>query len=121
MNKPVTPAIHGIVDYVFSGIQIAGPAALGLDANARNVYMVLGGTFGIINALTDTPAAIKPVLSMKTHQKTDAAFLLGLAALSFAGFVRKHRKTRTFHLAFLATAVTNYVLTDYNADTKLPA
>jgi hypothetical protein len=30
-SKPVTPAMHGIIDYVFSGIQLAAPPLFGLS------------------------------------------------------------------------------------------
>lgn len=115
MKKPVTPQTHGIIDYVFSTVQLALPSALGLPKRAAKTYGALGAGFLAINAITDTPVAVKPLLSFKTHQRLDAAFLIGQAAMAFLPPVRKNKKTLAFHLAFLATAVTHYVLTDYGA------
>jgi hypothetical protein len=113
--KPVTPALHGIIDYIFSGIQLVGPTVLGLNDKAAKTYGTLGAGFLLGNAFTDTPVGLKPVLSFKDHQKTDAAFLVGLAGLTFIQFIRRDKRALAFHLGFLATAVTHYLLTDYDA------
>jgi hypothetical protein len=117
-NKPVTPAMHGIIDYVFSGIQLAAPPLLGLNKTAAGTYMALGAGFLAVNALTDTPVAIKPVLSFETHQKADTGFLAGLALLTAPRFIRNDKRALVFHFSFLAVAVTHYILTDYKAGSR---
>lgn len=114
--KPVTPAMHGIIDHVFSGVLLAAPTALNLNDSAAKTYGTLGAGFLAVNAITDTPAGIKPVLSIKQHQKADAGFLAGMALLTAVSFIRKDRKALIFHLGFFATAVAHYLLTDYNAE-----
>ena len=111
----MTPAVHGLIDYVFSGILLAAPSTMGLNAKATKTYQALGTGFLLINALTDTPAAIKRVISFRGHQQTDALFLAGLSLLSLTGPIRHHKPTLGFHLGFLGTAVTHYLLTDYRA------
>lgn len=118
MEKPIKPALHGIIDYVFSAIQLAAPTALGLNLNTVQIYSVLGALFAGSNALTKTPVAVKPIVSFKTHQKMDALFLSGLSILTFTKCIRKDNRALAFHLAFLATAVTHYLLTDYDAAEK---
>lgn len=118
ISKPVTPTMHGIIDHVFSGILLAAPSVIDLNDNATKTYGTLGAGFLVVNALTDTPVGIQPVLSFKQHQKADAAFLAGLALLTFAGFIRKSKKALPFHLGFLATAAAHYLLTDYNAEVR---
>ena len=61
-NQPVSPAWHGEIDYLISGVQLALPARLGLNTSATRTYQALGRCFLSINALTDTPMGIKPVL-----------------------------------------------------------
>jgi hypothetical protein len=113
--KPIYPALHGLIDYVFAGVQLVAPSALGLTKTATKTYQVLGTGFLAVNALTATSVGITPIIPFKEHQKIDAAFLVGQSLLTFAGFIRKDKKTLGFHLGFLATAVANYVLTDYDA------
>lgn len=116
-TKPVTPKLHAIIDYVFSGIQMAAPLLLGLNRKAATTYGALGAGFLAINALTDTPAGLKHFLSFKKHQKADQSFLAGLSLLSFANYIRRDKRARNFHLGFLAAAIAHYILTDYNAHT----
>lgn len=82
MLKPVTPIHQGINDYIFAGIQIAVPTAFSVNEKAKNIYAINGATFGLMNALTDKPVGASGVLSFKTHQKADAAFLATLMLLS---------------------------------------
>ena len=118
MHKPVTPALHGIIDYVFSGILLYGPYVAGLNDKATKSYNAIGASFLVGNAFTDTPVGIQPVLSFKDHQKTDAVFLAGLSLLTVANFIRKDKKAFSFHVAFLTTAIAHYILTDYNASAQ---
>lgn len=113
--KPVTPVAHGIIDYAFAAVQLLGPSLLGLNAPTRTAYAGVGVPFLGVNALTDTPVAVKRRISFKNHQRLDASALLGLGALTLAPFVRKDKKALAFHLGFLALAVTNFFLTDYDA------
>ncbi|HEU4471796.1 MAG TPA: hypothetical protein VFR58_11965 [Flavisolibacter sp.] len=113
-SKPVSPAMHGIIDYIFSGVLMTAPGTLGLNSTAIRTYRILGSVFLGTNALSDTPAGLRPALSFKTHKKADAGFLAGLSVLSFAGFIRRGKKARGFHLAFLALAIAHYLLTDYD-------
>lgn len=115
MNKPVNPRLHGIIDYVFSGVLLAAPSLLKLNSSATKTYASIGASFLVGNALTDTPVGMKPVLSFKDHQKTDATFLAGLAALTATKMVRKEKRALLFHLSFFAIAVSHYILTDYNS------
>jgi len=118
MKKPVTPQIHGIIDYAFSGILCAAPSAMGLNKFSTRTYAAIGTNFLAVNSLTDTPVAVKKVFSMKSHQKADLLTLGTLGLLTFAKPIRNDSKALGFHLGFLALAVTHYMLTDYNASEK---
>lgn len=114
-TKPVKPIHHGIIDYIFSTIQMSAPAVLGLNKKVVKTYATLGAGFLAVNAFTDTPVGLAKKLSFKTHQKLDASFLATLAGLSFTKSIRKDKRALAFHLAFLATAAAHYMLTDYDA------
>lgn len=118
MKKPLTPTGHGIMDYIFAGVQLFLPAALGLNKKAVATYLQNGAAFLTVNALTDTPVGIKKVISLKTHQKIDAAALGTIALLTTSKMIRKDKKALLFHLLYFTAATTNYLLTDYNANTK---
>jgi hypothetical protein len=114
MQKLLSPKAHSVLDYVFSGIELAAPPLLGLNSKAVRTYQALGAGYTLVNALTRTPAGIKRLIPFKTHQKVDLGVLAGLSILGLASFIRKDKKALRFHLGFLALAITHYILTDYN-------
>ncbi|GAB3335292.1 hypothetical protein GCM10027299_44160 [Larkinella ripae] len=117
-TKPITPTLHGILDYGFAGVQLAAPSALGLNGQIVKTYQALGAGFLAVNALTDTPVALKRVIPLPDHQKMDAVILTGLSLLTLASFIRKDKRALGFHLGFLGAAITNYLLTDYQAGSR---
>lgn len=44
-KKLVKPQLHGIIEYLFSTIQMVIPSAIGLNANAAKAYQVMGTVF----------------------------------------------------------------------------
>jgi hypothetical protein len=114
MKKPLTPKAHGVLDYVFSGVQLLGPSLLGINRKASNTYRAIGAGFTVLNALTNTPVGLQKRIPFKTHQKADIGFLVGMSALSLAAPIRKDKRALAFHLGFLAVAILHYALTDYN-------
>ena len=113
MNKPITTKAHGIIDYAFAGLQIFGPAILGINKTAGHTYEALGtGVLGL-NTLTKTSVGLKRVIPLKYHKKTDALILGGMVLLTVTSMIRKDRKALTFHLFSLSLAAANYFLTDY--------
>ncbi|QJD94860.1 hypothetical protein HH214_02680 [Mucilaginibacter robiniae] len=59
MDKPVNPKLHGIIDYVFSGIQLIAPPLLGLNTDTQQNYQALGTGFLLASTLTNTPVGLK--------------------------------------------------------------
>ena len=113
-TKPVTPKMHGIIDYALGGVLMAAPAMLGVNKNARNTYLGLASGMSGLNSMTDTPVGIKKTVSFKDHQKADLGLLAGMALMTAAPMIRKDKTALYFHLGFFALAVLHYVLTDYN-------
>jgi hypothetical protein len=115
MRKPVSPTLHGAIDYVLTGVMLAAPSLLGLNNKVRNTYLALGSGFGAVDAFTDTGAGIRRLMPFRMHQKLDLSFLAGLSVLSLINPIRKDRRALYFHVAVLATAITHYLLTDYKS------
>ena len=51
--KPISPTMHGAIDYGFFGIMSAAPSLLGLKGSAEVLPYLFGGAQGVLNALTD--------------------------------------------------------------------
>jgi hypothetical protein len=119
MKKPVNPHTHGIIDYIFSAIQLAGPTLLKLNDNTKKTYSMLGSGFLATNMLSDTPVGVERIIPFKVHQKIDAAFLGTLSLLTFSRKIKNDKVALAFHLGLLATAVAHYVLTDYDEESNI--
>ena len=116
MKKPIDAKMHGMLDYGFAAMNLVAPALLNLPKQTKNIYAGLAGTVAGVNAVTDTPVGIKPMLSLKNHQKADLSFLGTLALLTFTKPIRENKPSLYFHLSVFAMAVTQYVLTDFNRE-----
>jgi len=95
------------------------PSYLGFNKKVVKTYLDLGSGFLAVNAVTNTPVGIRRVISMRDHQKADAAFLATFALLTFTKHLSKDKKAFSFHLAMLGLSVAHYLLTDYR-DEELP-
>jgi uncharacterized membrane protein len=115
-KKPITPKMHGFIDYGFATMQLATPELLGFNKKAKRVYRLLSAQVFGYSALTDYPLGIKPVLSYETHHKIDIANVALMAAAAMYRGINKDKRTLAFHLGFVALAAVNVLLTDWKAD-----
>ena len=117
-QKPISPGLHGLIDYGFALSLMAIPLLTGADKKTTKIYTLLAGQVFLYSALTKQPNAIKPLIPFRTHQKIDVVNLLGLAA--FASYKGVSRKKPTFaaHLGLLALGVTSVLLTNWKSGGK---
>jgi len=113
-TKPVTPKMHGIIDYALGAALMAAPSMLPVNKKARNTYLGVASGMTGLNSMTDTPVGIKRTVSFKDHQKADLGLLAGMALLTALPMIRKDKTTLYFHLGLLAITGLHYLLTDYN-------
>lgn len=118
MKHPVKPPMHGLVDYVFSAVQLAAPALLGANKNALKLFGATGSSLLLLNALTDTPYGLKRAVSFKNHQMVDRLFLSGLLRILFLKSIRQNKKTLWLAVGFFGAGLANYLLTDYKAGSQ---
>ena len=116
MRKPITPHVHGMLDYAIGAGLLFLPAAIGLNKKAVRSYQAIGTAILSVNSLTDTSTGIKRVLTMKSHQKADASLLASVMLSTLTPTFRKERKEMIFHAAFLAITTAQYMMTDYDYD-----
>jgi glucose uptake protein GlcU len=118
MKKPIDPKMHAIADYVMSAAQAVVPAMLPMNSAARKTFQVMSLGMAANNAMTDTPAGVKPVISMNTHKKMDMGMMAASALLTFTKSIRKDKVALAFHLSCLGLILTTFLLTDFDAKTE---
>jgi|SRR5690606_4965529 len=113
--KPIKPVHHGIIDYGYAAVQLAAPTVLGLNKKTVKLHQLLGLKVLGLNALTDSPTGLKPIVSFEAHQKADLALIGSMAAMTGLKHIRNKRRSLIFHLTMVGLAAAHYLLTDYSS------
>jgi hypothetical protein len=114
-RKPIGPTAHGVIDYDFATLNTLAPTLFGLKGWARAICYSFAATQGGLNAPTDTPVGVKKVVPLRIHGKLETPYVPAILLLPWLTGAFKQRNARLYFGAFFAMAVTNYLLTDYNA------
>lgn len=59
MKKPITPAAHGIIDYLFAAALMVGPKLFKLTGLARTLSYGFGSGVTAYGAMTDHPVGMQ--------------------------------------------------------------
>ena len=113
--KPVSPGLHGLIDYGLAACNLLLPNALGMSRPARRVFAAFGIAQGLLNAVTVQPLAVSKTVPFALHgllEKSSAPLWFGVPPL--LGLARQ-RKARTYWLVVGAALVVVYNLTDWTA------
>lgn len=114
-SKPISPAIHGLIDYGFGIENITGPALLGLHGTARTAPMIAALAQGSLNAFTDQPYAVDRSIPFAAHGLAETFGVPVLAVATIAtGALEQPNARLFFGRLFLALGMV-YALTDWGA------
>lgn len=114
-KKPISPGLHGLIDYGFGVLNTAGPAALGLTGSARAVPAVAAAVQGTLNALTAQPYGVAKVVPFNLHGRLESVGVPALLVASIATGAWKQPKAPLFFGTLFVALGTVYTLTDWNA------
>ncbi|HYH43915.1 MAG TPA: hypothetical protein VD867_18245 [Burkholderiales bacterium] len=116
MQKPISPRVHGMIDYSTSAAVAAAPAMFKLPRPATALFTTLAATYTGISAFTDYPLAVKRTIPFKAHGAAELMSALALPALPWVlGFAR-HRTARNLCFGLAAMTVIVAALTDWDAE-----
>ena len=111
---PISPRLHGVLDYTTSAAVAVAPRAMRFPKPARILFESLAAGYTGLSSVTDYPLSVKRVAPFKVHGATELAIAAILPALPFALGFADHRAAR--NLCFGLTALTLVVaaLTDWD-------
>jgi hypothetical protein len=115
-TKPISPKVHGIIDYGFSAALLVLPQVLQLSKKAKTLYAADAFKTFLYSALTNYPLGLKRVIPFGLHRKIDIENVSGLALATLYAPVRKNKRALYFHIGMIAAAVLAISLTDWDAD-----
>ena len=116
MPKPITPTIHGALDYTTSAMVAAAPMAMDFPLPARRLFQSLAAGYTGLSAVTDYPLSARRLVPFKGHGAAE----LGIAALLplapwLLGF-SEHRAARNLCFGLSALTVVVAALTDWDGE-----
>jgi hypothetical protein len=115
-RRPITPALHGLLDYGLAAGNLVLPSVLGMSGRARGVFAAFGLVQGAVDAVTVQPYAVRPIVPLAVHKMVDLGSAPVFAAVPLLTGVAREPRARFYWLAVGAALVAMFVLTDWEAD-----
>ena len=118
MRKPISPRIHGVLDYATVAAVAAAPQVLDLPENAERLCYALAGGYAALSALTDYPLSVRRTVPFPAHGVVEGVIGLALPALPWLLGFEDDRTAR--NLCFGLTALTAVVaaMTDWKGEER---
>ena len=118
MRKPISPRLHGVLDYSTVVACATVPRMLSVPRNARLLFDSLAAGYGALSMATRYPLGVKPVVPFRAHGAAEIAIgALLPAAPHLLGF-SKHRAARNLCLALTGITAVVAALTDWTAEAR---
>jgi hypothetical protein len=116
--KPISPNVHALLDYALVGSLLTLPSVFGFSRPVKTIYTAEALVLLAYIALTDQPAALKPLIPFPVHGKIDP-YNIGQFALQTAlPAFRRDKRARLFNLCFTAAAGLTVLFTNWHGPTK---
>ena len=114
MRKPISPRLHGVLDYTTAATVAAAPLALDLPRPARRLFETLAAGYTGLSSVTDYPLGARRLVPFRGHGAAELAIAAALPAMPWLLGFAEHRAAR--NLCFGLTALTLVVaaLTDWD-------
>lgn len=117
-TKPISPKTHALIDYALVSSLLTLPSLLDFSPDVKKIYTAEALALLVYVALTDQPAAVKPVIPFPVHGKIDPFNVGQFALQTFLKPFREDKQARLFNIGFTALAGITVLLTDWNGPTK---
>ena len=114
-TKLISPKTHGLADYALAASLLTVPAIFGFSKQVKKLYTVEALVLLAYIAVTDHPAAVKPIIPFEVHGKIDPFNVAQFAGQTFTKPFKKDKKARAFNIAFTAIAGALVLFTDWKA------
>ncbi len=116
MNKPISPRLHGILDYTTSAAVAAAPPLFDMPRPARWLFESLAAGYTGLSSVTNYPLSARRMVPFKAHGAAELAIAAILPAAPWLLGFSEHKAAR--NLCFGITALTLVVaaLTDWSAE-----
>ena len=115
-RKPITPRVHGMLDYTTSAAVAAVPYAFDFPKPARRLFESLAVGYTGLSAMTDYPLSVRRTVPFKAHGAAELAIAAALPAMPWLLGFAEHRAARNLCFGLAAMTVVVAALTDWDED-----
>lgn len=115
MQKPITPTVHGVLDYMTSAAVAAAPRIINSPPAATNLFGTLAAGYTGLSAVTDYPLSVKRLVPFKGHGAAELAIGVALPLLPYALGFADHKPSRNLCFALAGITFVVAALTDWDA------
>lgn len=116
MRKPITPRLHGILDYTTSLAVAAAPPLFDTPRPATRLFESLAAGYTGLSSVTDYPLSVKRVVPFRAHGAAELAIAAVLPALPWLLGFAEHRAARNLCFALTGLTLVVAALTDWKAE-----
>ena len=116
MQKPISPRIHGMIDYTTSAAVAAAPAMMKMPKPATALFETLAATYTGISAFTDYPLSVTRAIPFKAHGAAELISAIALPAMPWVLGFSKHRAARNLCFGLAAVTLVVAALTDWDGE-----
>ena len=113
-KKPISPRVHGMLDYGTSAAVAVMPRLMNFPAPARRLCDSLAGGYTALSAVTNYPMSAKRMVPFKAHGVTELAIGLALPAMPWVLGFAGHRAARNLCFGLAAMTMVIAALTDWD-------
>jgi hypothetical protein len=114
-GKPISPTMHGAIDYVTSALVAAAPRIWDFPRPARMLCDSLAAGYTALSGVTDYPLSARRLVPFKAHGAAELAIGAALPAMPWLLGFSDHKPARTFFLALAGVTGIVAALTDWDA------
>lgn len=116
--RPISPRLHGVLDYGSVAFMLAAPGLLGLRGPARTLSYSFAGLYLGVSVFTRMPLGLVKAIPFPVHGRIELASAPALLALPWLTGAFGTRRERAYFLGLLATVLSAYSLTDWQGNTE---
>jgi len=114
-KRPITPQLHGLLDYGLAAGNLVLPRLFGMSSKARTLFSTFGFIQGGLNALTVQPYAAQKLVPFALHGLIEKSSLPVFLLAPVITGVARERGARAYWIALGVALVTVYNLTEWDA------
>src|ERR1041385_2649416 len=118
MPKPISPRVHGMIDYGTSAAAAATPAIFDIPRAARNLFEGLATGYTGLSSVTDYPLSIRRLVPFKAHGAAELAIAAILPAMPWLLGFADDRAARNMCYGLTALTLVGSALTDWDQEDR---